>query len=87
MSDDARRRKALAILREGRLTVLAARMSPSALQPDSLCASVRSSRPGGDRYAVDLRGHIWTCTCDRAGCAHILAAQLVTGYATKVRAA
>jgi hypothetical protein len=72
------RRKSLAILREGRLNVLYRRMSPDT---DTIVVAVQSSREGGPTYAIDLVLDEWTCTCrERTGCAHIGAAQLVTGW-------
>ena len=75
------RSKALAVLREGRLTVLHARHHGHQLSPHEVVARVKSSR--GERvYAVDLLDGAWDCTCgNEAPCAHIAAAQLVAGTA------
>lgn len=85
---DATRRKALAILREGRVTVLTAKSDPDTLQV--VHAVVRTQGTRGV-YVVDLRDGEWTCTCShgQAGvhCGHILAGQLVTGHAPKESAA
>lgn len=77
------RRKALACLREGRVTVLEAGHVHFG-RPTRVTAAVRSSRDGGPTYAVDLVGSAWACTC-RAGhpCAHSLAVALVTGWAAQ----
>lgn len=76
------RRKALAVLREGRLTILHATCRKTAHDVDEVIARVRSSRQGGPNYAIDFLDGTWTCTC-RAGsdCPHIAAAQIVTGHA------
>jgi hypothetical protein len=87
----ALRRKALAVLREGRLTVheaAAEQMDP----PHKVVAFVRSSRDPGRSYVVDLMAGTWSCTCGAGGglwgahgwgqqpeCAHITAARLVCG--------
>lgn len=76
MTPDARRRKALSILREGRLTVVLTRSDMSRLVPYEVVAQVRGHR---GMYAVDLLDGEWGCTCrDEQPCGHILAAQLVT---------
>lgn len=75
------RRKALSILREGRLTVLNAVNDPDTLAVFAVTARVEGHR---GTYAVDLVDGEWVCTC-RDGerpCGHIAAAQLVTGHAT-----
>ena len=79
---DPLRRKALAIIREGRLTVLMVTSGSDALVVD-VVAQVLSSRPGVSPYAVDLLSDgAWVCTCRADGvCPHIRAAQLVTGHA------
>lgn len=76
------RAKALAVLREGRLTVRHARTYDKTLDgaPSEVIAVVRSSRVGGPQYAVDLLDGAWTCTCRNGGdCAHTAAVALVTG--------
>ena len=77
------RSRALACLREGRVTILSAEAGEGS--PAVVVAAVRSSRTGGPRYAVDLtfRGG-WSCTCDRPDCAHIAAVQIATGQAARV---
>lgn len=84
---DAIRRKALAVLREGRVTVLSAR-SDEKLAVTSALVRVQGSR---GVYVVDFKNGEWTCTCDRgqAGvrCGHIVAGQLVTGHAQNGAAA
>lgn len=76
------RSKALAVLREGRLSVVSAR-STSALELTELVVRVRSSREGGPSYAVDYLDGVWDCTCRRPQpCAHVTAAQLVSGQRT-----
>jgi len=79
---DPLRRKALAIIREGRLTVLATWCNWVDCVVDSAVVRVQSSRPGVSPYIVDLLADDeWTCTCrDSAVCPHIRAAQLVTGH-------
>lgn len=88
MTDPAAlRRKALAVLREGRLTVVLSRCPDGSTRPHELVAAVRSSRDGGPTYAVDLRECVWSCTCGTTErCAHIAAAQLVAGSASEVAA-
>jgi len=90
---DAVRRKALAVLREGRVTLLVVRSDPDTLAVTKVVARVQGSR---GTYVVDYRVTAdsgWDCTCSRgmAGqrCGHILAAQLVTGHSdtAAVRAA
>lgn len=84
---DPLRAKALAVLREGRLTVVLARSPAGSVRPQELVCAVRSSRHGGPTYAVDLAGGVWSCTCDREQpCAHIAAAQLVAGHPAEVAA-
>jgi hypothetical protein len=75
------RPKALAVLREGRLTMLRVECRNTAHEVDEVIARVQSSREGGPAYAVDLSFGQWTCTCRRdEPCAHIAAVQLVTGH-------
>lgn len=77
------RAKALAVLREGRLTVLRAECRKTAHEVDEVIARVQSSRQGGPAYAVDLSFGQWTCTCrDGADgtCPHASAVKLVTGH-------
>jgi hypothetical protein len=77
------RRKALAVLREARLTILHAECRKTAQDVDEVIARVRSSREGGPSYCVDFLDGVWTCTCrDGGGCAHVAAVQIVTGHAT-----
>jgi hypothetical protein len=89
---DPRRRKALACLREGRVSVLFVSASSSELvttwqqvEPLAVLARVRSSR---DRhpYRVQYDKSTWSCDC-REGrrdlpCAHTLAVALVTTGST-----
>ena len=82
---DPLRGRALAILREGRLTVVYARTSrDGGAVPDQLIVAVRSSRDGGGTYAIDFLDGVWTCTCrdgaQNRPCAHMEAARLVTGH-------
>lgn len=78
------RKKALAVLREGRLTLLHATCRKTAHDVDEVIARVRSSRGGGPAYAVDFLDGAWTCTCSTASdCGHVAAAQMVTGHATE----
>lgn len=75
------RAKALAVLRTGRLSVISAKAEPGNVVVD-VTAAVQSSRIGGLTYAVDYSFGSWSCTCrEQYGCAHIAAAQLVTGHA------
>lgn len=77
------RRKALAILRSGRLTVLNTHRSPMAdeQRPCPVTAQVRTSRPASDRtHVIDLDSTGWHCTCQTPDCPHIAATQLVTGH-------
>jgi SWIM zinc finger len=79
------RAKALAALRDGRVTVVHARSHSDRLVPHELIVRVASSRPDGATYVVDLLDDgTWTCTC-RDGiagepCAHVAAVQLITGH-------
>jgi hypothetical protein len=77
------RRKALAVIREGRLAVLNAwQDQPGAdRRPVHVEAAVRSSRQGGPTYAVDLADDRWVCTCSQPQpCPHVAAVQLATGH-------
>jgi len=80
------RAKALAVLREGRLTVLSAASDMTTLTATEAVVRVVGSR---GTYAVDLREGMWQCTCSaNAGgsrCGHIAAAQLVLGVAPNLR--
>jgi len=83
------RRRALACLREGRVTILHAEgddfPNRADVAPDRVVAAVQSSRTGGPRYAVDLMPRDgWSCTCDRPDCPHIAAVQIVAGQAARV---
>lgn len=84
---DAIRRKALSVLREGRLTVLSARSDTDTLTVQSAMVRVQGSR---GVYVVDFQHGEWHCTCTRgqAGvrCGHIVAAQLITGHAEQSQA-
>jgi len=76
MPADPMRAKALACLREGRVSVLRAETDPR-----RVWAHVKSSRDGY-RYRVALQGGKWVCDC-RLGlrgeqCAHVAAVALVT---------
>lgn len=80
MSNDPLRPRALACLREGRVTILGVKLD-AAWRPVRVVARVRSSR---DRFAyrVQLRVSRWECNC-AAGqknepCAHTLAVSMVT---------
>lgn len=76
------RRKALAVLRTGRLTVLHSTCRKTAHEVDEVIARVQSSRDGGPAYCVDFLDGAWTCTCRAGGdCPHVAAVQLVTGHA------
>ena len=81
---DPLRRKALAVIREGRLTVLMA--SHVVHVVDGVVARVESSRVGSGPYVVDLlEDGQWVCTCRATEvCPHIAAAQIVTGHAAAV---
>jgi hypothetical protein len=75
--DERRRRaKTLAILREGRCTILRAVSDETNTVTRSL-ARVQGHRGA---YAVDLVHGAWECTCGRDGCAHVEAVKLVTGH-------
>jgi len=77
------RRRALACLREGRVTILNAEAGEGG--PAVVLAAVQSSRIGGPRYAVDLMPRDgWSCTCDQRDCPHIAAVQIVAGQAARV---
>lgn len=76
---DPLRSKALACLREGRVTVLAIQRDGDV--PDRVLARVRSSRDDY-MYRVEFRAGAWTCGC-RNGlrdetCGHVEAVRLVT---------
>lgn len=80
MAGDPMRSKALACLREGRVTVLGVKLD-AAWHPVAVVARVRSSRDQHP-YRVLLRMGMWSCDC-RDGqhdqpCAHVAAVQLVT---------
>ena len=88
---DPLRRKALTILREGRLTVLTAKHTDDGWV-GGVVARVKSSRPGVGPYFVDLLwSGQWVCTCPAGRgrqwsvpievCPHIAAVQIVTGHA------
>lgn len=80
---DPLRPKALAVLREARLTVLHARADDAHRVLEAL-VQVKSSRQGGPTYAVDLTFGQWSCTCVGSRtrrCAHETAARMVTGHA------
>ena len=81
---DPLRRKALTIIREGRLSVLM--VSHVAYVVYAVVARVTSSRPGVSPYIVDLlEGGVWVCTCRATEvCPHIAATQIVTGHAATV---
>ena len=83
---DALRRKALAVIREGRLTVLMAECRKASDVVDGVVARVESSRHGSGPYVVDLlEDGQWVCTCRATEvCPHIAAAQIVTGHAAAV---
>lgn len=75
------RSKALTVLRSGRLTVIRTASTADNTVAE-FTAKVQSSREGGATYAVDLAFGRWSCTCGSHDiCAHIAAAQLVTGHA------
>ena len=76
------RRKALAILREERLTIIMVECHSDRNAVDTVIAQVKSSRSSGGLYRVDLlENKQWTCTCRAdAVCPHIRAAQIVTGH-------
>ena len=80
---DPLRRKALTIIREGRLTVLLAECRKASDVVDGVVARVTSSRPGVSSYVVDwLEDGVWVCTCRATEvCPHIAATQIVTGHA------
>lgn len=85
---DPLRTKALAALREGRVTIIEADPDDDQKRPGSVVARVETSRPNSHRYYVVDRssGARWACTCDawQSGmpCAHVAAVQLVTGGAS-----
>jgi hypothetical protein len=77
---DPLRSKALACLREGRVSVLLVRPDDR-WKPELIVARVRSSRDAHP-YRVELRSGRWSCNC-RDGmrdeqCAHVAAVTLVT---------
>ncbi len=77
---DKRRAKALAILREQRLRIVAALAPEGSTVPDTIIARVRGHM---GLYAVDLKAGVWSCTCPdgaQGGCAHAWAVRLVTGH-------
>jgi hypothetical protein len=75
----ALRRKALAIVREGRCQVLISKWDGHSETADQVVFRVVSSREGGKRYCVDFLDGVWSCTCGQAEpCAHVAAVQLVT---------
>ena len=80
---DPLRRKALTIIREGRLTILMAECREVLSVVGGVVARVESSRPSAGPYVVDLlEDDQWVCTCRATEvCPHIAAAQIVTGHA------
>ncbi len=75
------RTKALAAIRERRVTVVHAVCRKTAHDVDEVIARVVSSQDNGPVYVVDLLDATWTCTCPDAGdCVHVAAVQLVTGH-------
>ena len=86
------RAKALACLRDGRVTVTKAHGAyGGAPGPQRVEAKVASSRPEHPAHVVDRwDGGEWSCTCPahaRSGlpCPHIAAVQLVTGWPSDAR--
>lgn len=79
------RKKALAVLREGRLQLQHVTCRRTAHDVDEVVGRVQSSRAGGPAYAVDFLDDCWTCTCrPNELCAHIAAVQMVTGHSSAV---
>lgn len=73
------RNRALAAIREGRVTILDARSEPDAVRPSWVSAIVRGHT---GRHTVTYRGPAagWTCSCREAGrCSHIGAVAISTG--------
>lgn len=83
---DPMRSRALAILREGRCTVLASDWTSPMVTAVRVIAVVRSSRDRNRLYAVDYPsgGGGWSCTCWAGqrdeSCPHVLAVRYVTGH-------
>jgi hypothetical protein len=78
---DPVRAKALACLREARVTVMAVKLSAE-WRPVLVMARVKSSRDNVRPYRVRFSAGQWTCTCDSrvsdGACPHIHAVSLVT---------
>jgi uncharacterized Zn finger protein len=71
------RTKALAYLREQNVRILTAVTPAEHRRPTYVEAVVRGHQ---DFYQVRLDTDVWTCTCGRAGCPHVPAVQMVTGW-------
>lgn len=76
------RSKSLAYLRDGKVTIGAARRPRKADRPDFVSARVIGHHAA---YRVHLLAGRWTCSCqtewsDGEPCAHLAAVQLVTGH-------
>lgn len=82
MADSGVRSRALAALRDGRVTITLARSATPSGPPEAVCAFVDSSRGNGLRYVVDLMAGAWHCTCGITvvECVHVAAVQLVVGH-------
>lgn len=79
---DPLRSKALACLREARVTVLRVRLGED-WQPDLVMARVKSSRENIQPYRVRFSAGRWSCTCGvgvgvDVPCPHAAAVALVT---------
>jgi hypothetical protein len=87
MPTDPLRAKTLACLREGRVSVKRVVSDRDTLAVLEVMAVVASSRERVGPHIVDLRQGHWTCTCGQgqleAGCAHLVAVQMVTSGATR----
>ncbi len=77
------RRKALEVLRNGRVTVLRAeQLGGHPTRPMLVLARVEASpKSVGLRYReVTLVNSKWSCSLDDGPCKHVVAVQLVTGH-------
>ncbi len=75
------RPRVLGYLRDGAVSVFHARSPRDGTPPHEVIARVQGHN---GKYIVDFLDGSWSCTCREwspdSGCAHIAAAQLVTGH-------
>lgn len=82
------RTKALAVLREGRVTICHARSDDCKSPPFELVARVTASQPGNGPWTVDMLDGWWSCSCpapNGTDCKHVAAVAMVCGYPSEAR--